>query len=352
MKPSSFAIYHGLGKCAAIAMLAGCASQPIESPPLNISKIAATVAPRAQKLQHPGVRKSWMSTDAAKIEKLLYVSDDDTNDVYVYNYETRESVGVLTGFDSPYGQCVDKVGDVYLTSSLGSTGSIIEYAHGGTTPIKTLGTDGHPIGCSIDPTSGNLAVDNGLPGGGSDIQVWKNAMGTPKDYANEQDCYEMWPPGYDNRGNLFVESEAQSHTVCELASGSTSLRTVSINKTIYYSGGVMWDGKDVALTDQSYNGGNITAIYRAKVTRKGNLTVVGKTLLRDSCGVDVIQPFIVGKHNTPVNDQRSTEVVGGNLGCYGASPVTYWRYPRGGRPVEHLHHSPRYVWGQSVSIRE
>jgi hypothetical protein len=56
---------------------------------------------------------------------------------------------------------------------------VVEYAHGGESPIKTLGTDGPGVGCAIDPVTGNLAVVNFEAGKGSDIQVWENASGTP-----------------------------------------------------------------------------------------------------------------------------------------------------------------------------
>ena len=129
----------------------------------------------------PDHQPSWMSPDA-KEQQLLYVSDQKTDDVYVYSYPTGKLVGTLTGFAAPYGQCTDKSGNVFITQFDAS--DVTEYAHGGTNPIKTLDTAGeYPVGCSVDPKTGNLAVakfiSDNYPGG---IFVLAHATGTPTEY--------------------------------------------------------------------------------------------------------------------------------------------------------------------------
>ena len=95
----------------------------------------------------------------AKRGRLLYLSDAGTNDVVVYRYPSLVEAGVLTGFDEPQGECVDKAGNVWITNSLVS--NVLEYAHGGTTAIATLSDRGqYPVGCSVDEKSGTLAVSN------------------------------------------------------------------------------------------------------------------------------------------------------------------------------------------------
>ena len=65
----------------------------------------------------------------------------------------------LTGFATPYGECVDEKGDVFILNFDGE--SIVEYAHGGTAPIATLNDPGEkPSGCSVNPATGDLAVTN------------------------------------------------------------------------------------------------------------------------------------------------------------------------------------------------
>ncbi|MFZ1018252.1 MAG: hypothetical protein WAN39_10305, partial [Candidatus Cybelea sp.] len=69
--------------------------------------------------RHP----SQMAPDARKKSALMYVGDWSTNDVYVTEYPSGKSVGTLTGFDAPYGMCVDAKGDVYIANYYG--GSVV-----------------------------------------------------------------------------------------------------------------------------------------------------------------------------------------------------------------------------------
>src|SRR5579862_7215229 len=228
---------------SAAALLAACGgSQPSIGAPGAIPQ-SRTIATHAQR------DGSWMLPAAMNVERLLYVSDWFAFAVQVYNYDTGQEVGTLTSFDEPAGQCVDKNGNIWITEF--GQEEVVEYAHGGDSPIKTLVTDGPGIGCAIDPTTGNLAVVNFKAGSGSDVQIWKNASGLPTDYSNEQNCYEMWSPGYDKNGNLYAEN-GNPNSACELPVDGSSLGAVSFDHTIHSAGGVMWDGKYLAFTDQAY----------------------------------------------------------------------------------------------------
>jgi len=69
-------------------------------------------------------------------EELLYVSDDYNDDVYVFALPAGGLVGTLTGFKTPQSPCADEAGDVFIPDDGAS--DIVEYAHGGSKPIKTL----------------------------------------------------------------------------------------------------------------------------------------------------------------------------------------------------------------------
>jgi hypothetical protein len=102
-----------------------------------------------------------MSPEAATAKLLLYVGDWDTNDVNVFDYKSGKLVGALTGFDEPYGMCVDAAGDIYVSNFEG--GNAVEYAHGGTTVLNTYDSSGEPIGCSVD-AKGDVAATSFSPG--------------------------------------------------------------------------------------------------------------------------------------------------------------------------------------------
>ncbi len=123
-----------------------------------------------------------MDVPAARNIDLLYVSKYD--DVDVFSYPAGKRVGTLTGFQSPGGLCVDKAGDVFVTNFGAS--NIVEYAHGGTKPIATLSDPyQEPDDCSVDPTTGNLAVANI----GGSVSIYEGARGHPKQRTDSEIAY-------------------------------------------------------------------------------------------------------------------------------------------------------------------
>ena len=252
-------------------------------------------------------------------------------------------VGKLTGFSQPYGQCVDKKGDVWIVN-FGSA-SAVEYAHGAQKPMRRLSTNAESIGCSIDPVTGNLAVANVDSG---DILVFEPHSKIPKIYSGRQ-CQKLWFPGYDASGNLYVEAVYDSEEfACELPLGGSGLQAVQdLSGWILSPGGVMWDGKYITLADAAYHG-EWTAVYRMQEQPSGNLTEVSGTVLKDTCHAQVGQPFVVGKKNTPANTAEGNIIVGGNAACN--HHFDYWKYPNGGRPSLSLKSAPAEPYGQSVSI--
>jgi hypothetical protein len=59
----------------------------------------------------------------------------------------------------------------------------------------------------------------------------------------------------------------------------------------------------------------------------------------DTCDddyTDIVNPFIVGKKNTPVNKQQGKVVVGTNSWCTGSGSagIEFWHYPKGGNPFK------------------
>src|SRR5580658_8598443 len=145
--------------CVAAAMLAGCGES---QPPIG----GLGAMPQTSAIPtHAEHGKSWMPSYAAS-QNLLYVSEVRT--VAVYSYPQRKREGTLRHFYIATGMCADKKGDVFVVDS--GYGKIFEYAHGGTKRLVTLDspTKG-PVGCAIDPTTGDLAV--GSQGFGSEATI-------------------------------------------------------------------------------------------------------------------------------------------------------------------------------------
>jgi hypothetical protein len=259
---------------------------------------------------------------SAKKQTLLYVSNLGSGSVTVYAYPSAKQVGTLTGFDDPTGECSDKAGDVFIADFDAS--KILEYAHGGTTPIQTLSDPGQwPSGCSVDPTTGNLAVanDETPAGGDGNLAIYKHASGTPTTYTNSNMHYYFFC-GYDNRGNLYVDGFNTQYVAefAGLAKGSGTLASITLNQTFSYPVGVQWDGKYLAIEA----GDGVETIYQFKISGTTG-TLEGSTVLGSA--VDVIQFWITapkGKHS------QGTRVIGPD---FTAGDVAYYAYPAGGDPT-------------------
>lgn len=292
------------------ALVAGCGalSQPSAGGSSSLPAVAGAHSDRG---------RSWMSA-AAKKESLIYISSVLTNDVYAYSYKTHQLDGTLTGFSTPYGLCVDKKDDVWIVNDGAS--QIVEYVHGGTSPMATLSDPGeYPEGCSVDPTTGNLAVTNFYSSSGAgSVSIYAGAQGSPQNYSDPS-FQEYRFCGYDSHGNLFLDgvTPGSAFAFAELPKGSNTFNDITLSHSVEWPGGVQWDGKYIAVGDT-----DAAVIYRA--TSSG--TVIGTVTL--SGGNYVNQFWLSGsargkkaKHDTAVAPSQD----GSSTGIY--------KYPAGGAPV-------------------
>ena len=298
---SSFLCSYALSACAAAALLAGCggSQQPI-GPPGAIPQTSA-LATRAER------GKSWM-VPKAKGESLLYVPNSDPSGggyVSVYSYPHGDLVGTLTAFSNPDGACVDNVGNTYITDEIAR--DITEYTHGGTQSIKTLADSGQPVGCAVDPITGNLAVANV----GGTVAIYRNASGNAKYvyFSTEGDAYFC---GYDHSGNLFVDGLSYQglddlFQLAQLPRGKRNFEVISINQTVESPGQVQWDGKYLAVGDAEQR-----LIYRISVT--GTFGVVEKT----------VQLVDGGANGFLIRGGRLIDA------SYFYGEIQYFKYPAGG----------------------
>jgi hypothetical protein len=297
---------HKLGPAfVAIGALAACSgggSQSLLGSPTSLAQNAVD-------------GRSWMSPDAKKSD-LLYVADALGDDVYVYSCPQRKLEGTLTGFQAPNGACVDKVGNVFIANL--NAHDILEYPHGGARLVATLSDPGnYPIDCSVDPTSGNLSVTNagffGSEEGG--VAIYKNATGPPTFYT-DPDIYDYRYCGFDNHGNLFVDGEVEGPVFrfAELRKGSHTFTNISLNQSIQYPGGVLWDGAHVAVANAGDGARDIPTIYEFAIS--GNRgTEVGYTPL---VGSDSVFQFWI----------QGDTVIAPDSG--GSQEVRFYNYPAGG----------------------
>jgi hypothetical protein len=200
---------------------------------------------------------SWMDPEA-KAGDLMYVSSYPDDAVYVYTYPALKKAGKLTYLSYPDGICTDKKGNVFVVNNRPGKG-IVEYAHGGKTPIAQL-DDGaeYAVSCDVDPVTGNVAVSNYAsysydPGS---VAIYPKAQNTPV-YYTDPNISVMLFCGYDDKGNLFVDglTPAYENFFAELPKGKSKFTFIDVKggaSQFGYPGTIRWDGTHVVVGNQRY----------------------------------------------------------------------------------------------------
>lgn len=264
---------------SAAALFVGCGgSQSLIGMPgaMPLSRVIA---------RHPDRGGSWMLPEA-KGEDLLYVADYGVG-VIVYSYSPSriKYVGLLSTPWGAEGECVDKAQNIFVTGS----SEIFEYAHGGTSPIAILGDpDSTPVNCSVDPTTGNLAVV-GYPlfKGTYGVAIYKKGRGRPTFYADAG--FGDYECGYDNKGNLFIGGYVFSGKLnfAELPKGSSTFENITLDQSFRAAGGIQWDGTHLAVGDLY-----AAIIYQFDISGSTG-TEVGSTPLN---GAGTVWQFFIDGH--------------------------------------------------------
>lgn len=273
-------------------------------------------------------RESWMAA-GAKNENLLYVSAYDSSqvgfaDVFVFTYPAAKLEGRLTGFTSPSGLCTDAKGDVFVTDY--NMADIVEYAHGDTIPVSTLSDpNAFPLGCSVDPTTGNLAVSNqyGPSGDHGSVAIYANASGAPMLYSDPV-FFSYGFCAYDPAGDLYVDGDNGSlePVFAVLARGSTGFMNITLPRKVK-PGDTEWDGSHIAVAST----GNI--IYRLHIAGS-RAHITGSTTL---IGADGLAQFSIWNSGSQIRGPQGATLIGPD---FGGVNVKFWNYPAGGKAVRTL----------------
>jgi len=274
-----------------VALLAGCANGGSVLRQAQDDMLTPGVAGAlGRTAKAPAVAKSWMSPDAKDLD-LIYVSDSATYDVYVYTRTKGRLVGTLTDQNNPAGLCTDTKGDVFVTQLYGH--QIVEYKHGGTTPIGTLSDPGYePGACSVDRYTGNLAVANvvGDEFTQGNLVVYSQAKGNPTTYSPPGGAsgglFSVNDAGYYPGGDLYFAGTCKG-VFCAgvLPRGSSTTENVTLSVSPQSPGTVQFDGLHMTFDDQTdgtiyaytFSGTNGTEVYSS--TLSGSSDVDGSWIL-------------------------------------------------------------------------
>ena len=290
---------------------------------------AAVLTPSAPPPAPQKLGVSWMRSDA-KDTDLVYATNAPNGQIFVYSYPGGKLEGTLSAPGGPQGACTDAAGNVWIVIGIGS---VAEYAHGGTTPIKTLPIGGLlPNGCSVDPTTGNLAVA-GLAG----IAIFKHAKGLAKVYYDKL-FYTYYFCGYDPAGDLFIDGLTTSgfFQLSELPKKSSTWVNFTLNGA--FPGGVEWDGKFITYGDQLYN-----TVWQLRIENR-KAKVVGETGLFGAG--DPVYQYAFADFSRGSSQAR--RVIGMDFEGSAAGTVAVWNYPAGGAPLK-VYAGQFYPTGVAIS---
>jgi hypothetical protein len=335
MKSFAFGRF-ALSISAALAFLAACGGSQL---PSN----TPAVIPQSNASGSHVVRGgSWMLPEA-KAGNLLYVASYDTGNVYVFSYPQLKQIGELASVNThALGECVDLVGDVFITTQSSSeVGTIFEYAPGGSEPIAELSDPGTPQDCSVDTVTGNLAVANvndpNNPSGQGDVAIYKNAQGSPTMYINPN-MLTMYYCGYDTHGNLFVDGRnaSEAFAFSELPKQSDLFANISLNETMKSPGAVKWDGNYITIGSRQESPWGPLLVYRLQISGDTG-AVVGTTKLASRNNRHEGVYWIQGSKIISTYNKNYTD-------------VGYWLYPMGGKVRRSAKSVGELLAGVAVSV--
>jgi hypothetical protein len=164
-------------------------------------------------------------------------------------------VGTLSGISGAWAACADKEGTVFISTTVGYNPEILEYKHGEKNPTAVV-EDGNsayfPYDCSVDPSTGNLAVANAQAYYGEssgNVAIYAGAQGTPTFVSDSRIPYPL-SCAYDSKGNLYVEGSDSSRALkfAVIKHTEQCFKSFSLNTELCCSGPVIWknDRLDVA----------------------------------------------------------------------------------------------------------
>lgn len=269
-------------------------------------------------------------------QDLLYVTDDKSIDVYTYPRAGFVRSFTGTGSGNANGACVDSAGNVYVNYSNGPT---VEYPHGDSKPVKSWNLHSSPVGCAVDPMTGNLAVANPVAsspyGGHGFIWVWNKATGKVHSYTSRKFRSPIWC-GYNTVGDLFIEGYARDGgktllTLFELPRGAASLKRIAIGVTGGASG-VQYDGRYLTI-------GADDKIYQLRVTDSKAKIVATTTLSWSGHQWNAQNYFVVTRGKS--EGRRVVSTIG---------LVGFFKYPAGGEKTKLIR--PHNAYAAVVSFAQ
>lgn len=273
----------------------------------------------------PAASQSSMAK-AALGGDLLYLSVNGPGITNVYTYPAGKRVGSVTYPAPDYtpGLCSNSAGDVFIPTGY----TIYEFPHGGASPVAMLSSGlGEPDGCSVDPTTGDLAatISSGF------IEIYRSGPRYHWYLPREFRLRGIASGAYDARGNLFIDGSARNAKffLVRLPKGGSKFENVTVSGAPSSAGYVQWDGHYLAIGSRQNLLISRFAISGTHGRRAGLVKLGGPSRVQ--------QFWIEGATVIAVAFTSSRGWFAG-----------FWRYPQGGFAYKAISASSSY-YGVTVS---
>jgi hypothetical protein len=254
---------YASGVAAAAAMMAGCSSSggPSYNAPSGVTQYIVHY-PRTISINgmlitaaHPklGVRNYVvpLTPEKQNKKKTLYQYEATSSELLEFDYPKSDSPIGETG-SGVQGECTNVIfgaGKKTFWVTASGTDQVDEFKVGGSMPIKTLTTPSGdvPVGCGMDPATGNLAATIINTGA---VVVYPKASGSGT--VSQSPLIEAFFAGYDKGSNLYVDGFNNQGTfgLVELKKGSSTWETLSTSNSVEFPGQVQFDGTYITVNDQ------------------------------------------------------------------------------------------------------
>lgn len=264
---------------------------------------------------------------------LLYVVT--WNKIAVVDYAQHKVVGTIPGdwLEDTFVCSDPNNGNVFVTY-LHQVPEILEFAHGGTAPIATLSVPSaytSLLGCSVDPTTDNLAV--GAEQGGfthGAILIYQGGQGYATPYSDKQ-VREFSSPTYDDSGNIYADAVNNNiqFRFAELPAGKSAFTIIRPDEDLPLLNQIQWENGYLIFveTPGAHEPGTL---YQAQVNGK-TATIVGSEQMFH---LDDPYFWIQGS---------SFYGFDGQVKGHDNRPIAEWRYPAGGHPTSKMYGIARGV---------
>jgi hypothetical protein len=290
-------VRHALTISATALLLAGCGGLQSASVPGAL--------PQGRAITLYGGSHQSLALPNALGRDLLYVTGASTN---LYTYPNGKLISTLQV--NGFAMCSNSVGDVFITNASG----VAEYPHGSADQIAFLpGPFGSVDSCSIDPTTGDLAV--------ASASELEQGVGIYRDERHHRWRRPHVFPfvkvplacSYDSAGNLFVLATLSNDTfLFELPTGGSAFERLTLHREILSPGYLQWDGKYLAVNDTR------TMLIHRFTVRGKHAKQIGSVSIS---GAREIGNFWI-QGNILIGMDAYDQYVG------------FWHYPQGGTPFK------------------